>query len=277
MPEACKNYEKLGVIFFNSVNNGHLRVSKMLNKEREREIIDILKISGFVSVKQLCDKLFASESSIRRDLKALEQRGLVKRSYGGATIATNFSNIVTFNCRTRQNINEKREIARKAAALINDGDVVFLDQSSTAFYLANEIISRNSLTVVTNNTEILMLLADSVIKVISSGGFLSDENRNCLIGSDAQSSFENIYADIAFFSVKAIADDGTVTDCSREEITVRNAMLKNAQKKVLLCDSSKFSKRAAFKQCKLEYVDYLISEANTARHFLKFGNKLGLL
>lgn len=108
----------------------------MLNKEREQEILSILKLtSGFVSVKYLCDTLFASESSIRRDLKALEERGLVKRSYGGASLVTNFSNIVTFNHRTRQNTTAKRQIAQKAASLINDGSILFLDQSSTAVHL----------------------------------------------------------------------------------------------------------------------------------------------
>lgn len=250
----------------------------MLNREREQEILSILKTTnGFVTVRQLCESLFASESSIRRDLKALEVRGLVKRSYGGAVLENNFSNIVTFNHRTRQNSSAKREIAQKAAALIKDGDIVFLDQSSTAFYLAEQILHRSGLTVVTNNIEITMLLSNSKIRVISSGGFLSDENRNCLIGGDAQRTFAGIYADIAFFSVKALSADGVVTDCSREEVVVRDVMLKNAAKKVLLCDSSKFDSRAPFVQCRLEDVDILISEADCARRFAACSDKVKLL
>lgn len=243
----------------------------MLNKEREQEILSILKLTnGFVSVKQLCDTLFASESSIRRDLKALEERGLVKRSYGGASLVTNHSNIVTFNHRTRQNANAKREIARKAAALIQDGDIVFLDQSSTAFFLANELINRSSLTVVTNNIEIMMLLSNSGIKLISSGGMLSEENRICLVGSDAQRTFDSIYADFVFFSAKAVSTDGIISDCSREEIVLRNTMFENAAKKVFLCDSSKFHSRAPFKQCTLDEVDVLICEEDCAQTFSSF-------
>ena len=250
----------------------------MFHKEREQEILSILKTTnGFVTVKTLCDTLFASESSIRRDLRAMEARGLVKRSYGGAVLENNFSNIVTFNRRTRQNANEKREIAKKAVSFIKDGDIIFLDQSSTVFYLADEIKNRSSLTVVTNNIEIMMLLSNSKIKLISSGGVLSDENRNCLIGSDAQRTFEHIFADIMFFSVKAISDDAVVTDCSTEEIAVRHAMLKNADKKVLLCDSTKYGHRAPFKQCDLCDVDYLIGEENAAQHFAEFQNKIKLL
>jgi len=240
----------------------------MLNREREQEILSILKMrNGFVTVKELCDTLYASESSIRRDLKALEARGLVKRSYGGAALVTNFSNIAAFSSRTKYNISAKREIARKAADLIEDGNIIFLDQSSTAFYLASELMHRSSLTVVTNNVEIMMLLSDSAVKVISSGGYLSDENRICFIGGDAQKTFENIFADFAFFAVKGVTEDGIVTDCSREEIVVRNAMLKNADRKVLLCDSSKFGIRAPYKQCELSDVDILVCENENSQRF----------
>ena len=250
----------------------------MYNKEREQEILGILKSkNGFVTVKHLCEALFTSESSIRRDLKSLEQRGMVKRSYGGAAIVTNFSGIVNFNSRTRQNTQEKKEIASKAAALINDGDVVFLDQSSSAFYVANEIINRHSLTVVTNNIEIMMLLSNSGIKLISSGGYLSEENRNCLIGGDAQNTFRNIYADIVFFSVKGITDDGIMWDCSREEVVVRNTMFQNSAQKVMLCDGSKFGVHAPYKQCNVSDIDFLICDGENAKRFSQLECKTALL
>ena len=250
----------------------------MLGKEREQEIINLLKTSnGFVTVKQLCAALFASESSIRRDLKSLEERGLVKRSYGGASSTVNHSHIVTFNQRTRNNAEAKKAIAQKAASLIQDGDVVFLDQSSSAFYLANELLNRSLLTVVTNNIEIVMLLSHSAVKVISSGGILSGENRSCLVGDDAQATFENIVADWMFFSVKSISKEGCLTDCSREEVFVRNAMFKTAQKKVLLCDSSKFGTHATFKQCELPDLDYLISEDDRATYFSGYEDQVRLL
>lgn len=250
----------------------------MHNKEREQEILSILKaVNGFVSTKQLCDTLFASESSIRRDLKELEERNLVKRSYGGVLPATNFSNIITFNHRTKQNIEAKREMAKKAANMIKERNIVFLDQSSTAFYLANELVNRSGITVVTNNIEILMLLSNSNIKVVSSGGFLSHENRNCLIGGDAAKTFQNIFADISFFSVKGISADGTVTDCEREEILVRSAMINNSETKVLLCDSTKFGRKAPYVQCHLKDVDYLISDGSAAQGFSGLNLKTKLL
>lgn len=247
-------------------------------KERKQEIIKILKAAhGAVSVKHLSDALYASESSIRRDLQKLEKQGLVKRSYGNAELAINFSNIVTFNHRTQQNVHAKKEIAMKAASLINDGDIIFLDQSSTSLYLANEIANRGSLTVVTNNTEILIRLANTKVKVISSGGYLSDDNRNCLIGDDAKQSFKNFYADVAFFSTKSVSLDGVISDCSREEVVVRNAMLKNASKKVFLCDSTKFGTKSPCKQCELDDVDYFISEGNSTSQFAPCSKEIILM
>lgn len=250
----------------------------MFNKEREQEILSLLKArAGFISVKELCEVLFASESSIRRDLKVLEQRGLIKRSYGGASLVVNSSSVATFLNRTRLNTNAKREIAQKADALISDGDVVFLDQSSSSFFVANQIINRNSLTVVTNNIEIMMLLSNSGIKLISSGGYLSSENRNCLIGGDAQRTFENIYANVMFFSVKGVTEAGTVGDYSREEVIIREAMLRNSEKKVLLCDSSKLGVKAPYKQCDISQVDYLICEQNHAEFFSSYRDRVKLL
>lgn len=250
----------------------------MLKNERKREIINILKgENGFITVKELCKKLYASESSIRRDLTALENRGVIKRTYGGAELVTNFSNVISFNKRSYHNMEAKKIIAKKAAGLIKDGNIIFLDQSSTSFYLAGEIINRISLTVITNNIEILYLLSNSGMKAVSSGGFLSPQNRNCLIGPDAHSIFENTYADIAFFSTKSLSDDGIISDCTREEVALRNSMLKNAAKKIFLCDSEKFGTQSAYKQCSLSDIDCLISENENAKKFCKCSKSLIIL
>ena len=250
----------------------------MLKNEREREIVSILRSKdSFVTVKELCASLYASESSIRRDLTALEDRGIIRRTYGGAELVTNFSEAIAFNHRTHHNSEAKRIIAKKAVSLIKDGDVIFLDQSSTAFYLANEILNNRSLTVVTNTIEIISLLSGTGIRTMSSGGFLSNENRTCLVGADAQYIFEHVYADILFFSTKSLSDDGVISDCTREEVLVRNSMLKNAARKVFLCDSEKFGTHSAYKQCSLSDVDILVSESQAAYKYRALGDKLSII
>ena len=250
----------------------------MLKSEREREIICFLKKhDGFATVKELCDKLYASESSIRRDLSALEGRRVIRRTHGSAELVTNVSGAIGFNQRAHHNVNAKKAIAKKAATLIKDGDVIFLDQSSSAFYLANEILANSSLTVITNNIEIISLLSGSGIKTISSGGMLSSDNRSCLVGRDAHYIFENIHADLVFFSTKSLSRDGVISDCVREEVLVRAAMLKNAAKKVFLCDSEKLGTQSAYKQCTLYDIDYLVSENEKAAEFATAAENLTVL
>lgn len=232
----------------------------MLKTQREQKILNLLSNNqGFLSVNTICEKLFTSQSSVRRDLKRMESAGLIERTHGGAKLNENYSTIISFNERFGQNSYEKSIIAKKAVKLIADNSVIFLDQSTTAFFLAKELPNKSTLTVITNNVEILRLLSNTQINVICSGGQLFTKNRNCLIGIDAEYIFNQTRADFVFFSCKALSSDGIISDCSREEVALRNCMLKNAKQKVFLCDSTKFNSHSAFIQCHLNVIDYLIS------------------
>lgn len=242
----------------------------MIKNERQREIISILKSEGFCSVNNLCDKLFASKASIRRDLTELENQGIVKRSYGGAELITSSTSVVPFYARAYNYADKKQIIAKKAATLISEGSVIFLDQSSTSLFVAREILEKKNITVVTNNLEIINTLADSNIRVICSGGELSVDNRACFVGTSACETFEGIYADIMFFSTKSLTVSGVMTDCTQREVFVRNSMLKNAALKVFLCNTEKISTNSPYKQCTLKDVDYLITEFQTLSGFETF-------
>lgn len=233
----------------------------MLKNERQNEIMQLLAEKSYITVKELSSRLYASESSIRRDLSILEKKGLAKRSHGGAEIVLNSGNIAPFSQRALHNIDEKKLIAKKAAALISDNDIVFFDQSSSALFVANEAKNSNKkIIAVTNNLEIATILTDTDFDVHICGGYLSPDNRNCILGSDTAAYFGNFLADILFFSSKAMADDGIIYDCNREEICTRNVMLAHSKKKIFLCDTEKFGKTSGFRQCTLADADILITE-----------------
>lgn len=229
----------------------------------------MLQINGYASVKMLSEMLFASESSIRRDLSDLERAGYIKRSYGGAEIINASSSVLPFNTRAYDCVAEKRVIASKAAELIGDNDIVFIDASSTGYFLAMEIMERADITVITNSIEIIELLSRGQATVHSTGGVLSRNNRVCLVGRNAEHSFEEVFADIAFFSAKAVSEDGIVSDCTQEEIFVRRAMLRNAGNKVFLCNSEKIGRRSSFIQCSLSEIDCFICEKDIGEQFGK--------
>lgn len=239
----------------------------MLKAEREQEILEALREKGNMSVHQISERLYTSESTIRRILANLEQKGFVRRSYGGAEIIESHNHVAAFRSRARLNIAAKEEIAHKAASLVPDGSIVFLDQSTSSYHLASVLRKKRDLTVVTNNVEIAALLAQTDFEVYLSGGRLSKQMRMCLVGEDAHRIFREINADFAFFSARSISVDGVISDCDRDEICVRNAMLQNSKCRIFLCDSTKMGSQSGYRQCTLADLDVLISEGGAGMEF----------
>lgn len=232
--------------------------------QRDQQILNILKENGHTSVHQLCEKLYLSEATVRRSLATLAQKGLIHRTHGGAELLINFTQVGSFSSRMILNASAKHRIAQKAAQLVPDGSIVFLDQSSTCYHLAQALTKKKALTIVTNNLEIVNVLSQTPFDVIVSGGQLSHDDRSYLVGEDSQKIFLSINADFAFFSTRSLSSDGIISDCSRDEINIRNAILKNARCKVFLCDSSKFHSSSGYILCKLQDVDILISEEDAS-------------
>jgi len=232
----------------------------MYKREREQQILSLLQEKHQISVAELNSLLFTSESSIRRDLTAMELRGLVKRTHGGVELVSDNPSIIPFASRLHYKIAEKKKMAQKAMSYIQDGQVIFLDQSSSALFVAHELIHKKNVTIITNNIEILNTMAKSELKVYASGGYISPTNRNCLIGEDAHAIFTRTHADLCFFSVRALSPDGRLYDPTLEEIHIHNSMLDNAAKKIFLCDSGKFNTYSSYLQCSLSDIDVMLSE-----------------
>ena len=241
----------------------------MYQNEREQEILDILARHGFVTVPMLAKKLHISESSIRRDLSSLQKKGLVHRSYGGAELANtmNRTHNIPFSLRSQESSAEKRRIATAAAQLVHEGDVVFVDASSTCFYLFSELIKIKGITIITNSIEGLHMLMDYDVPVISSGGHISAENRAALVGPYAEEAISNLHADIFFFSVYALSNEGVLTDLYLSEITIRKRMMEQANQSFFLCDSKKIGKRSMYRMCSLPELDGIISDISIQETF----------
>lgn len=239
----------------------------MKERTRDQQVLNILKENGHTSVHTLCQTLYLSEATVRRCLADLERRGLIQRTHGGAALLENYTHAGPFRSRMLLNPAAKRQIAEKAAALVPDGSIVFLDQSSTSYFLAEKLKEKTALTVVTNNIEIAACLAQTDFHVLVSGGQLCRDARMCLVGADAHTIFQQINADFVFFSTRSLSNDGVISDCNRDEINVRRAMLQNAACRVYLCDSSKFGTSSGYVQCTLADVDVLISEGAAASRY----------
>ena len=228
--------------------------------ERHNEIIEILKFSRYATVDYLASELHISPSSIRRDLAALEAMGSVTRSHGGVSLTVSDNLNISFAMRMKSNSSEKRKIAEKAIDLVCDGDVVFVDASSTTMHLIHRLTDKKGITVITNGIPALHYLSDFKMKVICTGGTLDSEDRAALVGNEAMRVVRDMRANIAFISPQAIDSEGVLFDCYREEAAVTRQMIECAALKVCLCDSSKIGKSSTFKQCSFSDLDVVVCD-----------------
>lgn len=254
-------------------NNHRLRAKDMLKNERQEMILKILQDCKYISTQELVKKIFSSYSSIRRDLEELENVGLISRSYGMVELSNRNPLLVSYPIRINKNSELKRIIAQKAAKLIEEGDTIFIDPSSSCSFFAKELIQMKGITVITNNVEILNFMSQSSINVICSGGIQTAPNRYALVGPIAENTLRSIHADWAVFSARSLTMEGQIYDVNYNETTIRNVMLKNADKKLFLCDSSKLDTISTYYQCSLSNIDYLVCDSEKAKkHARKFHN-----
>lgn len=230
-------------------------------------ILEILSTSEYVKTEDLCNALFASPSTVRRRLAKMEQDGLIKRTHGGAVINEAIQGLPSFNTRTHMNTYEKKKIALKALKLINDGDVIFIDGSSSTFFIAQYFNEFKNIKVITNSIDTLYLLAKQGVEVYSTGGFVLNKDNSVLAGSYAERMVESIKADILFFSVASITQNADLYCLDNQEFSLIWKMMKNSKKKVLVCDKTKFNDNASFKLCEKTDFDYLITDFDTENYF----------
>ena len=226
---------------------------------QEKKVLEILETQQYASVDELSTVLGVSTSTIRRTLESLQQKSLVTRTHGGVKINSDNNFSPSFTFRIHQNSFEKKKIALSAIKLIKNGDIIFLDGSTSAFYIAEYLKEFENIRVITNGIDTLSLLAKYNIIAYSTGGQVSTENPSVLVGRYAEDLICNFHADIAFFSAQAMDYHGEIYDCYEEEIFIRRAMIKNAKTKIFLCDNTKVGKTSPYHLCSLKDIDYIAS------------------
>lgn len=230
-----------------------------MKKNQDRDILTILQSHQYASIEELAEALHVSTSTVRRKLSDLQEKGLITRTHGGAQLNDTNNFFPSFTFRIHQNSYEKKKIALSAIKLIKHGDLIFLDGTTSAFFIAEYLSEFKNIRVITNGIDTLSLLAKNNIAAYSTGGHVSQNNRSVLVGHYAEEMVKNFHADIAFFSAVSVDENGEIYDCFEEENVIRKAMIGHATKKVFLCDSTKFDKTSMFHLCSLNDVDYVVS------------------
>lgn len=225
--------------------------------KRQEEILKLLEENRFLTVSKLAEYTYTSPSSIRRDLTSLENLHYISRTHGGANIIDEKNLPAAFNLRMTKNTAEKKIIAKKAAALLCDGQNIMLDSSTTAGFLVPYIAKHKNMTVFTNNMITAVNAVNRGISVHCTGGRCINGSAS-LSGTAAYEFLKGVFVDILFFSSQSLDSSGIISDSTEEENYARRIMLKNSGKKFFLCDSSKFGLKSPYILTSAEETDVCI-------------------
>ena len=232
----------------------------MLSLERQDEILEILNKNKSCTVEELASELFVSGATIRRDLRAMEEQGLIKRSHGGAMLFKSRADESALAIREQENTSAKRTIANLAVKLIENGDSVFMDSSTTVGFLIPLLNNFKYLSVTTTGIRNAMLLTQTNnVKIYIAGGQVHNHS-NSITGTDTMDYISRIHADIAFVSCMGFSKNACFTDANIEQSKLKRQMRNNSEKVVMLCDSTKFNKTFMCSDFSLDEIDYLITE-----------------
>ncbi len=229
--------------------------------ERQSRIAELVAVHGRVRLADLVALFGVTEPTIRKDLSALQQSGLVKRTHGGA-IAVRSMLERELDVRAEANVGAKEAIARACLAEIKDGDAIFLDSGSTVQRIAAKLAGRN-ITVLTNAIAVAQLVADLPgVEHVLVGGRLR-RVAGALIGALATENLERFTANLAFIGVSGFSENGlTVADL--EEAQLKATVIERAHRVVLPLDHSKVGVTHFARVCELDAVDVLVTDQASA-------------
>ena len=201
-----------------------------------------------------------SVSTVHRDLSMLEHEGRINKYYGQVSVSEKKE---LFKSRININVDLKRRMASKAVTFIRNGDCVFLDNSTTAYYLAEALCATTlkDILVVSNNGFISdLFLSNKNIDLVLTGGKLNKKT-NSLVGPQAVKTIQDFNANNFFFSTSCISLKGGISDIYLPDvIDIKTKMLQHAKNKILLVDSTKFEKISTAKWFEIDIVDFIITD-----------------
>jgi DeoR/GlpR family transcriptional regulator of sugar metabolism len=217
-----------------------------LPEQRQQRIALRVREAGSVTVAGLKKELGISAATARRDLTLLERQGKVKRTHGGAVPPGLTQHEDSFQQRLGEAVEQKKRLARAAAALLEADETVFIDSSTTAYYAARRILAGTSgITCLTNLVPVMDLFSTadpSRTSMVGLGGIFRALTLS-FVGPCTIHTIESYLAERAFLSVKGITAEGYLTDINPLEAEVKKAMIRHAERPVLLVDGRKFEQR----------------------------------
>lgn len=249
----------------------------MLAEERRFQIREILSAQRTVSAAHLCERLQVTPATIRRDLAALQQEGVLVRSHGGAVSRMSSTNFQpSYDSLLKSNNEAKQQIARAAAELILDGDTIFLEGSTTVYELARLLVHRHRLTVVTNSPSIVCELQRGAgVTVLCTGGNLQKDTFY-LSGEWAQRALTEIRLDKAVLGVSALDPEYGISTANHAEAQIKKMVTRAAKTRIALADHGKFGRQSFAYVGPVTDLTTLVTDSETRSDYIKQLREAGL-
>lgn len=232
----------------------------MLIDERRQHIFSLIQKDGRALVADLARRLGISQITIRKDLEYLQSRGLIQRTHGGALLPQNGTlSDPSLPEKQDRNTQQKLRIAAAAAEMVEEGQCIILDSGTTTTLIAQALKRFAHLTVVTNAINIAAELTSTDFEVILTGGTLR-KNSHSLVGPLAEDLLAEMHADILFLGVDGFDVEGGVSTPNVLESRVNRAMVRSAKRVIVVCDSTKFSRRSFSRIIPVSAIHHVITD-----------------
>ena len=243
--------------------------------DRRNQIIDMISQKKTVTNAELMECFQISIETVRRDLEYLEQRGYLRRVYGGAVANGTIGSEPEYVSRATLRASEKNAIAAAAANLICSGEIIYLGVGTTVQGMTRYLKEFGDITVFTNSVRTAVELSEAPgCSVVLSGGQLRAKELT-LSGFPSEENLNYFNVDKAFIGIGGISEAG-VTDFHIGEARLHSQMIKNARQAIVLADSSKLGARAMNNVCPLRDIDILVTDSNAPKQMVKAFEQAGV-
>lgn len=233
-------------------------VATLLKPERHFRILELLRTTGKILSSELAVTFDVSEDTIRRDLDELGAEGKLKRVHGGALVVSTLHQ--DYRDRRGQEASAKSLVARAAASLLQDGQVILIDGGTTAIEVTKQLDPQLRATFVTHSPSTAVNLAEHPnCEVVVVGGRLL-KNAMVTVGAQTLKTYESINADVAILGILGINVDSGITHFEYEEAQIKRAMIEGAHRSIVLCTSDKLGYSGAFQVAPLASITTLAVE-----------------
>lgn len=241
----------------------------MLAITRRKVIKELLQEHKSVTITDLAARLDVTKETIRRDLRAMEKDEELIRTHGGAYILEGVQNDLDISTRQVLKTTEKEIIAEKCDALIQPGDIIYLDNSTTSWFIGRKIANRH-LTVLTTSLEIANLLHNCPsIRLFLIGGEFSRKTMS-FSGDSALRNLEHYFLDKAFISCRSVSMDFGITDTNDNDALLHKLILSHSKQKFLVVDHSKIDKVSFTKVAPISELDAVIMDKEFSPEWKEF-------